>query len=82
VRRSGYLTGRRTWNLGEALVWGRDATATPRALVTTMLDSPPHRALLLSPVFADVGIGVVRGAPDGSGAAGALTVTLDFGRRA
>jgi hypothetical protein len=45
----------------------------------SLLDSPPHRAILLDPGFRDLGIGAVHGAPQGPGA-GALTVALDFGR--
>jgi uncharacterized protein YkwD len=66
VKRAGYLGGVREWWLGEALAWGTSGAGAPRAI-------------LLSRSYRDVGIGVARGAPRGSGK-GALTVTLDFGR--
>ncbi|HMJ37419.1 MAG TPA: CAP domain-containing protein [Baekduia sp.] len=79
VRHAGYLHGAREWWLGEALVWGRNDTGRPSAILRTLLSSPPHRAILLDPGFRDLGVGVARGAPRGAGS-GALTVTLDFGR--
>lgn len=79
VKRAGYLGGVREWWLGEALAWGQAGAGAPRAILRGLLDSPPHRAILLDPAFRDVGVGVAKGAPRGGGH-GALTVTLDFGR--
>jgi uncharacterized protein YkwD len=79
VKQAGYLGGVREWWLGEALAWGTSGAGAPRAILRQLLKSPPHRAILLDPSYRDVGIGVARGAPRGSGK-GALTVTLDFGR--
>jgi uncharacterized protein YkwD len=79
VKQAGYLGGVREWWLGEALAWGTSGAGAPRAILRGLLASPPHRAILLSRSYRDVGIGVARGAPRGQGR-GALTVTLDFGR--
>jgi uncharacterized protein YkwD len=79
VKRTGYLRSVREWWLGEALAWGSAGAGAPQAILRGLLDSPPHRAILLDPAFRDVGVGVVHGAPTGAGA-GALTVALDFGR--
>jgi uncharacterized protein YkwD len=79
IRHAGYLGGVREWWLGEALAWGNGGAGAPRAILRGLLNSPPHRAILLDPGFRDVGIGVARGAPRGAGS-GALTVALDFGR--
>jgi uncharacterized protein YkwD len=79
VKRAGYLGGVHEWWLGEALAWGTSGAGAPRAILRGLLKSPPHRAILLDPSYRDIGIGVARGAPRGSGE-GALTVTLDFGR--
>jgi uncharacterized protein YkwD len=78
VTRAGYLNRVRTWALGEALAWGKARAGAPRAIMRGLLDSPPHRAILLDPSFRDVGVGVAHGAPSGANR-GALTVTLDFG---
>jgi uncharacterized protein YkwD len=79
VRSAGYLQSAREWWLGEALAWGSGGAGAPRAILRGLLNSPPHRAILLDPGFRDLGIGVVHGAPQGA-SAGALTVALDFGR--
>ncbi|HWH93153.1 MAG TPA: CAP domain-containing protein [Baekduia sp.] len=79
VTRAGYLRSGRAWSLGEALAWGTARAGAPRAILRGLLASPPHRAILLSPAFRDLGVGVAHGAPRGRDA-GALTVALDFGR--
>lgn len=79
VKRAGYLGGVREWWLGEALAWGQSRAGAPQAILRGLLASPPHRAILLDPSFRDLGVGVAKGTPRGSGH-GALTVTLDFGR--
>jgi uncharacterized protein YkwD len=79
VRHAGYLHRVREWWLGEAIAWGNGGAGAPRAILRGLLNSPPHRAILLDPGFRDLGIGVARGAPQGAGA-GALTIALDFGR--
>jgi uncharacterized protein YkwD len=79
VERTGYLHSVHEWWLGEALAWGQARAGAPRAILRGLLNSPPHRAILLDPAFRDVGVGVAHGAPQGRNA-GALTVTLDFGR--
>lgn len=79
VESAGYLGGVSEWWLGEALAWGQARAGAPRAILKGLLASPPHRAILLSRSFRDVGVGVAKGTPRGSGG-GALTVALDFGR--
>jgi uncharacterized protein YkwD len=48
---------------GETLFWA--TAATPRATVRAWLDSPPHRAVLLSPELRHVGLGIAPGTPAG-----------------
>ena len=54
-----------------------------RAIVAAWLDSPPHRAIVLSPTWRDAGIGVLYApsAPETFGGAEAFVVTADFGLR-
>jgi uncharacterized protein YkwD len=81
VRGAGYLRRVREWWLGEALAWGDGGAGAPRAILRGLLNSPPHRAILLDPAFRDLGIGVAHGAPaPGASGTGALTIALDFGR--
>ena len=80
VHATGYLTGRRDWELGEAIAWAPQPLDTPVTLMRAWLNSPGHRAIILDPSFREVGIGVAPGLTDGSAAEGA-TAVLDFGFR-
>jgi uncharacterized protein YkwD len=64
---------------GENLAWGDGTYATPGSIVAEWLASPEHRANLLRPGFARVGIGLARGTFLGNG--GATVVTADFAGR-
>jgi uncharacterized protein YkwD len=80
VRATGYMSGRRDWELGEAIAWAQEPLDTAVSLMGAWLASPPHRAIILDRRFTEVGIGVAPGLTDGSGLAGA-TAVLDFGFR-
>ncbi len=78
VRRTGYLRRARRWSLGEALAYGRgDVTAS--TLFRALMASPSHRAVLRDGRYRQLGVGLQRGVPEGTGAG--LTVTLDFAVR-
>jgi uncharacterized protein YkwD len=79
VRRSGYLDGARSWSLGENLAWGSHERSAPRAITSMWMNSPGHRANILSPSFRAVGIGFAMGAPGASGPA--ATYATEFGAR-
>ena len=82
IRATTYLRDVSSWSVGENLAWGTGPLATPRATVRAWMQSADHRANLLDRHFADVGIGVVAGAPIAldPGELGGTYVT-DFGRR-
>jgi uncharacterized protein YkwD len=61
---------------GENLAWGAGAQSTPAQIVAGWMNSPEHRANILSPAFVSSGIGVAEGSP--TGGAGA-TYTHDLG---
>ena len=74
--------GWRRWAVGEALLTSSSEIGA-HAVVQAWLDSPPHRAVILSPVYRDGGVGAFY-APAASGAFGgapALVVTADLGLR-
>jgi uncharacterized protein YkwD len=77
IKATGWMRGKRSWKVGENLAWGEGDQATPQAIVSAWMASPPHRATLLNPAYHQVGVGVVAGVP--SGASGGATYTADFG---
>ena len=82
ARRAGYMRRADSWRIGEVLAWSRGETLTAAAVVELWLDSPPHRRILLSRRYRDVGTGPVGGAPVGDPSVRpATTVTVVFGRR-
>ena len=78
IKATGYLSGARSWNVGENIAYGSGSLETPRAISRAWMNSPGHRANILSSVFGQVGIGIESGTPVGSGGS---TYTTDFGRR-
>jgi uncharacterized protein YkwD len=64
---------------GENLAWGTGPYAQVGTIVKEWLASPEHRANLLRPGYARIGIGLVHGSFLGSG--GATVVTADFAGR-
>ena len=47
--------------VGENLAWGQGRLGTPRAAMVNWLASPPHREILFTAKWRDLGIGRVRG---------------------
>jgi uncharacterized protein YkwD len=76
VRRAGYA-GR---TLGEDIGWGTYELGTPAAIVRAWMHSPPHRAVILSSRFREIGVGMTLGTPTEPTDDGAVYV-LDLGRR-
>jgi uncharacterized protein YkwD len=54
-----YLTG--AGAVGENLAWGQGRLGTPRSAMARWLASPPHREILLTAKWRDLGIGRVHG---------------------
>lgn len=73
--------GFRSWTVGENLLWGTDSYDAAFA-VREWMNSPPHRANILSRDWREVGIGAVYFANAGGEYRGRVTiVTADFGAR-
>ena len=79
IRNTGYLSGARSWTVGENIAYGAGNSSSPRAIGRAWMNSPPHRANILSASFRSIGIGIAPGTPVGGGGGG--TYTTDFGRR-
>jgi uncharacterized protein YkwD len=77
----GYLSGGLSrWAYGENIAWGSGSYGTARSIVNAWMNSPPHRANILSRDFRDIGIGFSSGTPNSNNADGAI-YTTDFGLR-
>jgi uncharacterized protein YkwD len=74
---AGYsLVGRHT---GENLYWGEEMHAPPVSAMKSWMNSPGHRANILRPDFAEVGVGVAYEAPVAGGRGRSALYTTDFG---
>ena len=82
VRKFYGAAGFRSWSAGETLVW-QSPSATAADVVTTWLESPPHREILLDPAWREIGVSAVEdtAAPGDFGGFDATIVTADFGVR-
>jgi uncharacterized protein YkwD len=71
------------WSVGEALMASQGRVVDAQSIVAAWLESPPHRAIVLSPTWRDAGIGVLYdpSAPQTFGGTEAIVVTADFGLR-
>jgi uncharacterized protein YkwD len=71
-----------SWSVGENLLWAPGAIGARRALAYWMA-SPGHRAVLLSPRWRQVGIGILvrDNAPGVFGGRSVTVLTADFGVR-
>ena len=81
IRRAGYLNGAKSWTVGENIAWGSQRRGAPRMITQMWMNSPGHRANILSSSFREIGIGVSYGAPVSGLGAPAATYATDFGAR-
>jgi uncharacterized protein YkwD len=61
ARTYGYTSGTGSWKFGENLAWGRHQRGSARRILSAWLNSPPHRATLLTGSFEHFGIGLRHG---------------------
>ncbi len=81
IRSTGYLAGASNWGIGENLRWGSGGQGSPRVAITSWMQSPPHRSIMLSGRYREVGIGVAFGSPNGGGGGDTAIYTANFGYR-
>jgi len=67
---------------GQNIGWATGAYSTPANMVATWMDSPPHRAVILTGDFHDIGVGVAPTLPSvlQQGRLGAI-YAVEFGAR-
>ena len=63
IARTGWMSGRAKWSVGENIAWGSGSQAAPPSIVAAWMRSAGHRKNILSSRFRVIGIGIVRGAP-------------------
>lgn len=78
---TGYTHGARSWDVGENLVWGTGPLSTPQSLITSWMNSPPHRENLLRARFREIGVAAVVGTPESSRDVSGVTVSSEYGYR-
>jgi uncharacterized protein YkwD len=78
--RFGYCrNGYSSWSAGEVIGWGNGTEGTAAAMFRVWMASSGHRAVILTPRWRDVGLGVSRGSFNGL--SDVYMYTVDFGRR-
>ena len=81
VASSAYARGSTSLSVSQNIAWGDAWESTPAAIVTSWLQSGPHREALLTPGFQEVGVGISLGDPwNPSSKVGAI-YTLDLAAR-
>lgn len=82
ITTSPYAVGARSLWTAQNIGWGTDELATPAAMVNGWMLSAPHRQIMLTAGYRDVGVGVAPGAPSSltEGLPGA-TYTVEFANR-
>ncbi len=82
IETSAYAARARGLSAGQNIGWGSGALATPAAMVHAWMLSPPHREIMLSGGYSDVGVGIAPAAPQRStdGLPGA-TYAVEFASR-
>jgi len=79
VKRTGYLDGARAWGLGENIAARQGGQGSPAEVVEAWMNSPPHRANILSRSYEHVGVGMKHGTPsDPHGGGASYTTDLGF----
>ncbi|HXN54871.1 MAG TPA: CAP domain-containing protein, partial [Myxococcales bacterium] len=69
-------------NSAQNIGWATGPFATPAAMVQAWMHSPPHREIILTARFRDMGVGVTPAAPSSlAGGLDGATYTLEFGER-
>jgi uncharacterized protein YkwD len=82
IAASAYASGAHSIAAAQNIGWGTSRMATPAGMVSIWMHSAPHRRIILTSGYRDIGIGVAPAAPTRltKGAPGA-TYTVEFAAR-
>jgi uncharacterized protein YkwD len=81
IKRSGYIPRVGFWTVGENLAYGTGGLATPAAIMKAWMNSPAHKANILTKGFKEIGIGIIPQPPVGGGQGATFTTTFGGIRR-
>src|SRR4051812_22647155 len=76
IKRARYIPRFGFWTVGENLAFGTGTAASPAEIVKAWMNSPEHKANILTAAFKQIGIGIVPKAPTGSDAGATFTTTF------
>jgi uncharacterized protein YkwD len=77
IKRAGYIPRVGLWTIGENLAWGTGSASSPGQIMAAWMNSPAHKANILTPGFKEIGVGIVAQAPTAGGPG--ATFTTEFG---
>jgi uncharacterized protein YkwD len=77
IKKAGYIPRIGLWTVGENLAFGTGTSAEAGQIMTAWMNSPEHKANILTAAFREIGIGIVAAPPTGGGAG--ATFATDFG---
>lgn len=81
VKRAGYIRKVKDGKINETLATGVGERGTAAELVARLLSDGPHRRILLSREYRDLGVGFVLGSAIAEPPDASTTLTINFGRR-
>lgn len=82
ITASHYASGAHSVWAAQNIGWGTAALATPAAIVKGWMLSPPHRQIILTDGYRDIGVGVAPAAPSSlTGGLPGATYTVEFANR-
>src|SRR3954451_4125306 len=79
IRKVHYIPRRGRWTVGENLAAGTGTAASAQQIVVAWMNSPPHKANILTRAFREIGIGIVPKSPTSPGPG--ATYTTEFGAK-
>ncbi len=81
ARLASYITGTRSYSVGENIAWGQNVLGTPAVIVDRWMRSQGHRDNILNAGFEEIGVGIVAGSPKGGLLDASATYVTEFGFR-
>ena len=81
IKKAGYIPRVGLWTVGENLAWGTGTSASAGQIMTAWMNSPEHKANILTKSFKEIGIGIVAAPPSGGGPGATYATTFGGIRR-